>query len=315
MSRTLALLGLALSGLALLWACSQAPLTRQATTQCLSAAHLEDQVVIPAGRVDRGDVAFNREELVGGSGQVSAFEIDTHEVTNRQYAAFVAATHYLTVAERQDSQGQRIGAAVFDPNLHAWRIDKSADWRHPSGAHSSIIGRDFFPVVQVAYEDAAAYAAWRHRRLPSENEWERAARLDAPAPRDIHAEAFDANGAPRANTWQGVFPIVDRGSDGFVGLAPVGCFAPNAQHLYDMVGNVWEWTSDWFAYDQAPASEAYARAHDPNHIAEHVIKGGSFLCSDNFCSRFRTGSRQPADPGEGMSHVGFRTIGAVPTPP
>jgi formylglycine-generating enzyme required for sulfatase activity len=295
----------------LLGACSQAP-ARHPTMQCLSAAHLEDQVVIPAGRVDRGDVAFNREELVGGRGQVAAFSIDTHEVTNRQFAAFVAATGYITLAERNGADGARTGAAVFDPDQHQWRIDRSADWRHPSGAGSSIAGRDFFPVVQVAYADAAAYARWRGRRLPSENEWERAARLDAPAPHDLHEEAYDANGVARANTWQGVFPLVDRGTDGFAGLAPVGCFPPNRQHLYDMVGNVWEWTSDWFAYDQAPASEAYARAHDPNHVAERVIKGGSYLCSDTFCSRFRTGSRQPADPSEGMSHVGFRTIGDPP---
>src|SRR5262249_34378530 len=157
---------------------------------------------------------------VGGSGQVAAFSIDTHEVTNQQFAAFVAATHYVTAAERTDADGQHHGAAVFDPNQHAWRIDRTADWRHPSGAKSSTDGRDVFPGVQVAYEDAAAYAAWRHRRLPTENEWERAARLDAPAPHDIHAEAFDTSGAPRANTWQGVFPIVDRGTDGFEGLAP-----------------------------------------------------------------------------------------------
>ena len=302
---------LALSAFALLAACTQAPAARHVTLQCLDAGHLEDQAVIPAGRVDRGDVAFNREELVGGSGQVAAFSIDTHEVTNRQFAAFVAATHYVTVAERTAPDGQRTGAAVFDPNQHAWRVDREADWRHPAGANSTIAGRDFFPVVQIAYEDAAAYARWRGRRLPTENQWERAARLDAPAPHDIHAEAFAPNGVPRANTWQGVFPVVDRGVDGFEGLAPVGCFAPNAQHLYDMVGNVWEWTSDWYAADRAPASEIYARDHDPNHIAERVIKGGSYLCSDTFCSRFRTGSRQPADPGEGMSHVGFRTVGAA----
>ena len=301
---TLAFCALALA------ACTQAP-THQATMQCLSAAHLNDQVVIPAGRVDRGDVAFNREELVGGRGQVAAFSIDAHEVTNKQFAEFVAATHYVTVAERNGPGGDRIGAAVFDPAQHQWRIDPTADWRHPSGANSSIAGRDLFPVVQVAYEDAAAYAHWRGRRLPTENEWERAARLDAPAPHDIHAEAFAANGAPRANTWQGVFPNVDRGADGFEGLAPIGCFQPNAQGLYDMVGNVWEWTTDWFAYDKAPVDETYAREHDPQHVAERVIKGGSFLCSDTFCSRFRTGSRQPSDPTEGMSHVGFRTVGDV----
>jgi len=276
--------------------------------QCLGAAHLNDERVIGAGAVNRSDVAFRPEERVGGRGRTGAFSIDTHEVTNVQFAAFVTATHYVSVAERNAPDGQRIGAAVFDPQEQRWRIDRSADWRHPSGAGSSIAGRDFFPVVQVAYEDAAAYAHWRGRRLPTENEWERAARGDAPVSVDVHAEAFDAQGKPLANTWQGVFPVVDRGADGFQGVAPAGCFPPDTNGLYDMVGNVWEWTSDWYADDKAPASEAYARAHDPQHIAEHVIKGGSFLCADNYCARFRSGSREPGDPGEGMSHLGFRTV-------
>jgi formylglycine-generating enzyme required for sulfatase activity len=294
---------------AALGACAPRPSTPTPTLSCLSASHFTDERIIPAGRVDRGDVAFRPEERVGGRGQVGAFSIDTHEVTNSQFAVFVAATHYVTAAERRDANGRRHGAAVFDPDLHMWRVDADADWRHPSGRGSSIEGRGSFPVVQVAYEDALAYARWRGRRLPTENEWERAARGAAPAPAPLHAEAFAPDGSPRANTWQGVFPIVDQGADGFPGLAPVGCFQPNAHGLYDMVGNVWEWTSDWFAVDQAPASEDYARAHDPQHIAEHVIKGGSFLCADDFCARFRTGSRQPADPSEGMSHVGFRTVG------
>jgi formylglycine-generating enzyme required for sulfatase activity len=267
--------------------------------------------VISAGRVDRGQVAFRPEERVGGRGRTIAFSIDTHEVTNGQFAQFVAATHYVTVAERDGADGKRIGAAVFDPGQRAWRIDRSADWRHPSGAGSSIAGRDYFPVVEVAYEDAAAYAHWRRRRLPTENEWERAARGDKPVSADIHAEAFDASGRPLANTWQGVFPVFDRGEDGFQGLAPVGCYPADANGLYDMVGNVWEWTSDWYAEDKAPADETYARDHDPEHIAEHVIKGGSFLCADNYCARFRSGSREGGDPSEGMSHLGFRTVADV----
>jgi formylglycine-generating enzyme required for sulfatase activity len=300
-------LALLFAALALV-ACAKAAPAHQITLQCLSAAHLNDERVISAGAVNRGDVAFRPEERVGGRGRVSAFSIDTHEVTNAQFAAFAVATHYVSVAERNGPDGQRTGAAVFDPQQQRWRIDRSADWRHPSGANSSISGRDYFPVVQVAYEDGVAYAHWRGRRLPTENEWERAARGDAPVSADVHAEAFDASGRPLANTWQGVFPIVDRGTDGFQGVAPVGCFPPDANRLYDMVGNVWEWTSDWYSEDKAPASEAYARDHDPQHIAEHVIKGGSFLCADNYCARFRSGSREPGDPGEGMSHLGFRTV-------
>ncbi|MBI3437739.1 MAG: formylglycine-generating enzyme family protein [Proteobacteria bacterium] len=299
--------------LLLLAGCTAAPAPRaHATMQCLDAARLDDQRIISAGRVNRGDVAFRPEERVGGRGNVAAFSIDTHEVTNRQFAVFIAATRYVTAAERTDADGQRHGAAVFDTHRHMWIVDRSADWRHPQGQGSSIEGRDFFPVVQVSYEDAVTYAHWHGRRLPTENEWERAARGDAPAPAALHAEAFAQDGAPRANTWQGVFPVVDQGADGFAGLAPVGCFPANTNGLYDMVGNVWEWTSDWFAYDAAPVTEGYAREHDPQHIAEHVIKGGSYLCSDNFCSRFRSGSRQPSDPSEGMSHVGFRTVGDAP---
>jgi formylglycine-generating enzyme required for sulfatase activity len=139
--------------------------------------------------------------------------------------------------------------------------------------------------------------------LPSELEWEWAARGSDPAPRHIYAEAFDAEGAATANVWQGAFPLHDNGADGFAGLAPVRCFAPNARGLYDMVGNVWEWTS-------TPFEGAVVDDVTSGEVAQaRVLKGGSNLCAANFCSRFRTGSRQPGDPGLGMSHVGFRTVG------
>jgi formylglycine-generating enzyme required for sulfatase activity len=257
-------------------------------------------IAIPAGHVDRAG-AIQPEEQVGGRGDVAAFSIDAHEVTNQQYAAFVAATHYVTVAERAGPDGSPLGAAVFDRRTGQWRVDPHANWRHPEGAGSSILGRERYPVVAVAYEDAQAYARWSGRRLPTENEWEFAMRGAAPAPADVSAEAFDASGHPVANTWQGIFPIEDSGSDGFRGLAPVGCFPPNARGLYDMIGNVWEWTSDRFE-GVAPQEPLRNAADQPR-----VLKGGSNLCARNFCSRFRSGSRQPGDPGLGMSHVGFRT--------
>ncbi|MBX9745562.1 MAG: formylglycine-generating enzyme family protein, partial [Hyphomonadaceae bacterium] len=241
------------------------------------------------------------EEQEGGAGTVGAFEIDAHEVTNAQFAAFVAATNYITLAERAGEDGRPLGAAVFDRGNGQWRIDGGANWRHPEGAQSSIEGKEDYPVVAVAYEDAGAYARWAGRRLPTENEWEWAARGPAPASADVMAEVT-AEGQPIANTWQGFFPVQDSGEDGYAGLAPVGCFQPNVNGLYDMIGNVWEWTSTPFdgarVQDVARGGEVQAR----------VLKGGSNLCARNFCSRFRSGSRQAGDPNLGMSHVGFRTI-------
>ncbi len=291
----LAVLGCA----AALVACG-APVTPVA--QCDAAFALGAAVLVPEGRVDRGTNRFEPEERVGGAGDVAAFTIDANEVTNARYAAFVAATGYVTVAERNGPDSAPMGAAVFDRGQARWRIDPSANWRHPDGADSSIVGRDRYPVVAVAYEDAEAYAHWAGRRLPTENEWEFAARGADPAPADRRAEAYATSGAPTANTWQGVFPFSDTGEDGFVGLAPVGCFPANARGLYDMTGNVWEWTSD--RYVGEPPTDV-AR---PNvQTGMRVIKGGSQLCAGNFCSRFRSGSRQPGDEGLGMSHIGFRT--------
>lgn len=289
-------------------ACGQAPSAPQrAAAAACAPLQSNAQVAIAGGRLDRGPNRFEPEERVGGSGEVASFSIDQHEVTNAQYAAFVAATNYVTVAERPGSEGAPLGAAVFDRTQARWRIDAHANWRHPDGAASSIEGRDAYPVVAVAYEDAQAYAHWAGRRLPSENEWEFAARGNAPAPADRRAEAFDLSGAPRANTWQGIFPFRDTGEDGFIGLAPVGCFPANANGLFDMTGNVWEWTSDRYT-GETPADVA----RPSTQPGMRVIKGGSQLCAENFCARFRSGSRQPGDEGLGMSHIGFRTAGDAP---
>lgn len=273
---------------------------------CDTALAVGKQVRIEGGRVSRGGIAFRDEEKVGGEGEVSAFEIDSTEVTNAQFAEFVQATSYVTVAERPGPDGQPLGAAVFDRASGQWRIDPHAHWRSPSGEGSAANNDE--PVVAVAYEDAAAYAAWRGRRLPTELEWERAARGGSVVPADMEAERRDAQGRWLANSWQGSFPALDTADDGYGGLASVACFAPNEAGLYDMVGNVWEWTSDWYSPLVAPASFEQSRAADPERLGKRVIKGGSHLCSSNFCARYRSGSRQPADIALGTSHIGFRTV-------
>lgn len=277
-----------------------------ARTECIARELIGRSVPISAGKVGRGG-AFRPEERVGGEGRVSAFEIDATEVTVGQFAQFVAATGYVSTAERRGAEGERQGAAVFDRSIAAWRLDPTADWRHPRGLAESAALVDE-PVVAVSLEDAMAYAAWRGRRLPTELEWERAARGDAPVPTAIEAERLDASGRWLANSWQGGFPAIDTALDGYAGLAPVGCFPANVHGLYDMVGNAWEWTTDAYSAEYAPADASQARHADPEGLGKQVIKGGSHLCASNQCSRYRSGSRQPADPTLGTSHLGFRTV-------
>ncbi len=263
----------------------------------LPATGLGHFVQVPAGDFVMAAHASEPEEGPLLRLHVQGFSMLAHEVTNQEFAAFVAATGYVTDAERSAQRGlPGAGSALFaveDPDRStagSWRLAGDANWRAPEGEGSSIEGKDLHPVVHVSLRDARAYAQWSGTRLPTEAEWEYAARLGLPDPDRPDSGAYDSAGNPLANTWQGVFPIVDRALDGFSGPAPVGCFAPSEIGLSDMIGNVWEWTDTPFGRDA------------------YTIKGGSFLCADNFCRRYRPAARQPQDVDFSTNHIGFRVV-------
>jgi formylglycine-generating enzyme required for sulfatase activity len=276
-----------------------------------------DMVAIPAGTTLMGAAALQPGEGPATRVQLAAFRIDRTDVTNAQFAAFVAATGYVTVAERGPEPASLVFAGaqgqidLNDPSQW-WRIVPGADWRHPTGPDSDLDGKANLPVVHVAYEDALAYAHWLGRDLPTEAEWEYAARGGIEGARYAWGDAAPDAGGPRANTWQGMFPLQDNGGDGFKASAsPVGCYAPNGYGLYDMAGNVWQWTKDVWrpgldVRAEAPDTAAFD-PRDPN-APQRVIKGGSFLCADNYCLRYRPAARTAAAAGDGASHIGFRTV-------
>ncbi len=251
---------------------------------------------VPAGMLEKGRYAYYPEERADGSIHIAPFRIQIHEVTNGQFAAFVAATGYVTEAERTSASGDPGGgSAVFTQETggalpDAWRLVRGATWKTPTGPGSDIAGRDTHPVVHVSLKDAEAYADWAGGRLPTEEEWEHAAQQGLRDPVDPSSGAMDADGRPSANTWQGLFPFQNAGSDGFTGAAPAGCFSADRLGLYDMIGNVWEWT------------------RTPYAPGAHTIKGGSFLCAENFCRRYRPAARQPQESDFSSSHIGFRVV-------
>jgi formylglycine-generating enzyme required for sulfatase activity len=269
--------------------------------------------------------------------RLDGYWIDRTTVTNEQYARFVKATHYVTVAERkpraEDYPGaapERLiaGAMVFSPpeqpvglaNHYAWwSYREGANWMHPEGKGSSIQGREKHPVVQVAYDDAAAYCAWLGKRLPTEAEFEYAERGGLDRKRYAWGDEFMPHGQYMANTFQGHFPDKNTAADGFAATAPVGSFPPNGYGLYDMSGNVWEWTSDWYRPDYYATLAAQEVAvnpvgppdsFDPGEpgIAKRVQKGGSFLCSEQYCSRYMNGARGKGEPSTSTNHAGFRCV-------
>jgi sulfatase modifying factor 1 len=286
---------------------------------------------IPGGTFIMGSERHQPEERFTHVARVDGFWIDRHEVTNAQFKQFVDATGYATLAERgldpkaNPGLPQELlapGSIVFaqPSNVRGrdipqwWQYVSGANWRQPAGPGSSIAGKENHPVVHVVYEDSLAYAHWRGRSLPTEAQWEFAARGGRDG-EDDWSSAFDADGKPIANTWQGVFPVLNTQDDGYAGTAPVGCFKPNGYGLYDMIGNVWELTSDW--YRAGHSREAVANPTGPELVslrvaagqsASRVIKGGSHLCSSNYCSRYRPAARQAQETNLSAGHVGFRTV-------
>ncbi|MEH2460172.1 formylglycine-generating enzyme family protein [Nostoc sp.] len=263
---------------------------------------------------------------------VDSFCIDKYEVTNGEFAKFVKETGYITLAERPLSQEQfpnlpeeqrKPGSLVFQmPEkgvtqigyLGWWKWTPGANWQHPFGAESDIQGKDKYPVVHVAYEDIEAYAKWASKSLPTEAQWEYAARGGLDGATYSWGERYSAK---KANTWQGIFPFFNTKADGYFNSAPVGSFEPNGYGLYDMAGNVWEWTSDWYRIGHEgknnsfnPTGPAEKESFDPREpgVAKHVIKGGSYLCAPNYCSRYRPAARESQSPDTGTTHIGFRLI-------
>jgi formylglycine-generating enzyme len=301
-------------------------------------------VWVPGGTFRMGSNDFYAEERPVQDVQVDGFWIDRHPVTNEQFSRFVAATGYVTVAERAPDPALYPGAPaenlvpgsmVFVPSsgpvdmgnlANWWAWTPGASWQHPRGPGSSLAGLADHPAVHVALADVEAYCEWVEGALPTEAEWEYAARGGLDGATFTWGNEERPNGQYMANTWQGQFPWRNTEEDGFSGTSPVGSFPANGYGLLDMAGNVWEWTSDWYTVAgaaaetracctaAAPQADAHTASVNPNpplsqfRIPRKVVKGGSHLCAPSYCFRYRPAARQPQDVDTGMSHIGFRTV-------
>jgi formylglycine-generating enzyme len=295
-------------------------------------------VSIPGGAFVMGSERHYPEEAPVREVTVDDFWIDERPVTNLEFLRFVKDTGHVTSAEQApdpvdypDAKPDMLfaGSIVFektagpvdlrDPH-NWWAWTKGADWRHPQGPESSLHGRERHPVVHVAYRDAEAYAAWAGKELPTEAEWEFAARGGLDGAEYAWGDELMPKGRPMANTWQGEFPYENRLTDGYEGTSPVGRFPPNGYGLYDMTGNVWEWTTDWYTNGHQPVSpcctgDPRAASVDPNDAAaipRRVMKGGSHLCAPNYCHRYRPAARMAQPIDTSTSHLGFRCVVRAP---
>jgi formylglycine-generating enzyme required for sulfatase activity len=309
-------------------------------------------VWIPGGEFSMGSEDPTWDPICGGKESmrdarpihrtyVDGFWMDATEVTNEQWAKFVEATGYKTIAEIAPTKEEFptappenlvAGSTVFTATekpvplnnmFQWWRYQKGADWRHPEGPESSIKGREKYPVVQIAYPDAVAYAKWAGKRLPTEAEWEFAARGGKTGEIYTWGNELKPGDKWMANIYEGTFPAKDTGADGFIGIAPVKQYPPNAYGLYDMAGNVWEWCNDWYRGDYyaqlAAKGDAVVRnpqgpdqPWDPAEPGEkkRVHRGGSFLCTDQYCTRYMVGTRGKGEVTTAANHLGFRCVKA-----
>ena len=295
---------------------------------------------VPSGTFVMGSDRHYPEEAPAHRATVDGFWMDTDAVTNERFAQFVDATSHVTVAERPPDPADYPGAAeellipassVFVSPAHRvdlrnqynwWTYIPGADWRHPQGPSSTIDELGDHPVVHVAWEDVEAYARWAGKELPTEAEWEFAARGGVDGATYAWGEEFTPGGRWMANTWQGEFPIQNTGDDGYEGTAPVGSYPANGYGLRDMIGNVWEWTTDWYA-PHAEIAHSCCTVENPRggqressidpalqgiSIPRRVMKGGSHLCAPNYCQWYRPAARMPQAVDTSTSHLGFRCI-------
>jgi formylglycine-generating enzyme len=303
-------------------------------------------VKIPGGDYQMGaaDKEGRPDEYPQHPVHVDGFYMDATEVTNAQFMEFVKATGYITTAERTPDWAELkkqlppgtpkpadsllvAASLVFTPPAKPvamndvsqwWQWVKGANWKHPEGPASSIKGKENYPVVQVSYDDAMAYAKWAGKRLPTEAEWEFAARAGLTNQPFTWGSEPVEKGQPKANIWQGHFPDRNTATDGFARIAPVRSFAANAYGLYDIAGNVWEWCSDWYRsdyYKQTAAKRVVnpagpAASYDPDEptVPKRVVRGGSFLCHASYCASYRVSARMKTSPDTGLEHTGFRCV-------
>jgi len=307
----------------------------------------DGMVWIPAGNFMMGgdNEQARKDEYPKHGVKVNGFYMDATEVTNAQFSEFVKATGYITTAEKDINWDEiksqvppntpkppdsvlKAASLIFVPtksevNLNDysqwWAWTRGANWKHPNGPNSDIIGKDNFPVTHVSWDDAMAYSKWAGKRLPTEAEWEYAARGGLVNNSYSWGKTFDEMGVSKCNFWQGNFPYLNLNKDGFMGAAPVKSFAPNGYGLYDVAGNVWEWCADLYNNDYytqlsktklAINPKGPTKSYDPDEplITKRVMRGGSFLCNDSYCSGYRVSARMKSSPDSGMEHLGFRCV-------